>query len=381
MPTWFKRLPLFPLFFTYVFVSSGALVSIMMIVLAFTLWPISKTAYRRISSLLAYSILGQFAWICYDWAGMSVRLFGDEEAFDNFGKEFSLVTLSHRGDLDWVAGYLVASQFNFIHTIRTLPKSSIKYVPGFGQILWALECIFLSRNFAKDEIAIRKISEVYKNYPFPIQVCIFCEGTRFTQAKYQEGVQYAKDRGLPVLKHHLVPRTKGFSVLAHYLRTKGNFKALYDIGFAFPGVSHTPNFTDLLLGRPLTVFLYVRRILMEEVPDSREELCDYCYKLYQHKDEAYDYCLKNGVYPVAEYKKKPMTSRVLWMLRATMIFWVIVMAVLPCVFITLFLSWGYLIFLLVLTIIFNGSLTIALLLYSHQPMGSPEPASPTKKTE
>ena len=25
------------------------------------------------------------------------------------------MTLSHRGDLDWVAGYLVATQFNFIH--------------------------------------------------------------------------------------------------------------------------------------------------------------------------------------------------------------------------------------------------------------------------
>ena len=57
-----------------------------------------------------------------------------------------------------------------MQTIRTLPKKSVLYVPGFGQILWALECIFLSRNFAKDEQAIKNISEVYKNYPFPIQV-------------------------------------------------------------------------------------------------------------------------------------------------------------------------------------------------------------------
>ena len=56
----------------------------------------------------------------------------------------------------------------------------------------------------------------------PIQVSIFCEGTRFTEDKYQVAVNYAKERGLPVLKHHLVPRTKGFAVLAHYLKTKGN---------------------------------------------------------------------------------------------------------------------------------------------------------------
>ena len=35
--------------------------------------------------------------------------------YENIGKEFSLITLSHRGDVDWVAGLLVAAQFNFIH--------------------------------------------------------------------------------------------------------------------------------------------------------------------------------------------------------------------------------------------------------------------------
>ena len=38
--------------------------------------------------------------------------------------------------------------------------------------MWALECPFLTRNFAKDESTIKKTSEVYKSYPFPIQVGI-----------------------------------------------------------------------------------------------------------------------------------------------------------------------------------------------------------------
>ena len=57
-----------------------------------------------------------------------------------------------------------------LQTIRSLPKNSVRFVPGYGQILWAIECPFLSRNFAKDEITIKNISEVYRNYPFPIQV-------------------------------------------------------------------------------------------------------------------------------------------------------------------------------------------------------------------
>ena len=59
VPTWIKRFPLFPLLFTYVFVSSAGLVSVLLVLLSFTLWPLSKNAYRRLSSLLAYSVLGR----------------------------------------------------------------------------------------------------------------------------------------------------------------------------------------------------------------------------------------------------------------------------------------------------------------------------------
>ena len=57
----------------------------------------------------------EIVWICHDWAGINVRLFGSKETFANVGKEFSLFTLSHRGDMDWVAGYVVGAQFNFLH--------------------------------------------------------------------------------------------------------------------------------------------------------------------------------------------------------------------------------------------------------------------------
>lgn len=62
----------------------------------------------------------------------------------------------------------------WLQRVRTLPKSSVQFVPGYGQILWALECAFLSRNFAKDEDTIRNTCEVYRNYPFPIVVILYC---------------------------------------------------------------------------------------------------------------------------------------------------------------------------------------------------------------
>ena len=58
------------------------------------------------------------------------------------------------------------------------------------------------------------------------QVCIFCEGSRFTEAKHEKGLQFAREKGLKELKYHLIPRTKGFSILAKHLKTTGEGSAL-----------------------------------------------------------------------------------------------------------------------------------------------------------
>ena len=50
-----------------------------------------------------------------------------------------------------------------------------------------------------------------------LQVAIFCEGTRYSQDKYLQGVEYAKTAGLTPLKYHLVPRTKEYKVHAQKL--------------------------------------------------------------------------------------------------------------------------------------------------------------------
>lgn len=148
--------------------------------------------------------------------------------------------------------------------MRTLPKKSVMFVPGFGQLLWAMECPFLNRSWQRDETNIRKGLKAFADYPYPVQVrnndlnlnpltplspplplscpsilfplstsplslspslllqvCIFCEGTRFTDEKFKESVEYAKRNGIQPLRHHLLPRTKGYAILADSLRNDG----------------------------------------------------------------------------------------------------------------------------------------------------------------
>ena len=50
-----------------------------------------------------------------------------------------------------------------------------------------------------------------------------CEGTRFSPKKQEESMKIARDKGLKELKHHLLPRTKGFSMLARGAPGRSNF--------------------------------------------------------------------------------------------------------------------------------------------------------------
>jgi lysophosphatidic acid acyltransferase/lysophosphatidylinositol acyltransferase len=42
---------------------------------------------------------------------------------------------------------------------------------------------------------------------------MFCEGTRYTEEKHIASLEFAKSKGLVELKHHLLPRTRGFNLL------------------------------------------------------------------------------------------------------------------------------------------------------------------------
>lgn len=55
----------------------------------------------------------------------------------------------------------------------------------------------------------------------PLQFLLYCEGTRFTEKKHQISMQVAESKGLPQLKYHLLPRTKGFTTTLHCLKGTG----------------------------------------------------------------------------------------------------------------------------------------------------------------
>lgn len=60
-----------------------------------------------------------------------------------------------------------------------------------------------------------------------MQLLIFAEGTRFTKEKHEASLKFAKEKNLPLLKHHLTPRVKGFISAVPFMR--GKDAAIYDV--------------------------------------------------------------------------------------------------------------------------------------------------------
>lgn len=47
-----------------------------------------------------------------------------------------------------------------------------------------------------------------EDFPMPLWLALFVEGTRFTQSKLMAAQEYAASRGLPIPRNVLLPRTK-----------------------------------------------------------------------------------------------------------------------------------------------------------------------------
>src|SRR5205807_2078754 len=110
----------------------------------------------------------------------------------------------------------------------------------------------------------------------------FLEGTRLTPEKLARAQDYARERGLAVPKHTLIPRTKGFVATVTGLRS--HLDAVYDVTIAYPG--RTPTLVNCYEARVDRIEVRVRRYAISELPESEEELAAWAFARFEEKDEA-----------------------------------------------------------------------------------------------
>ena len=111
---------------------------------------------------------------------------------------------------------------------------------------------------------------------------LYAEGTRFTPEKAEASQKFAKEKNLPVLKHHLSPRTKGFTASIPHLRKK--VPAIYDIQLAFKPIDTAKaTVNNFLSGNGIEGHMFIRRIPIKEVPEGEEAASQWLHDLYKIK--------------------------------------------------------------------------------------------------
>ncbi|XP_044728588.1 1-acyl-sn-glycerol-3-phosphate acyltransferase 2-like [Chrysoperla carnea] len=226
----------------------------------------------------------EYAFLSEWWSNSVLKVYMDEDDFDNYlGKEHTLAVLNHTYEIDWLILSSVMNNRDAIGTVRTYGKKSLQYYPVVGWTHYLSEGIFLCRSYDKDEKIIKEKAREYCDYPNPVTVFLCPEGTRYTKEKSVKSIEFAKSKNLPIFKHLLTIKTKGFTATLPNIRDK--FGSILDITLAFDPNGVKPTMLSLLNGYSLTGHVYIKRYPMKDVPSDAEEAAKFLNDLFVQKDK------------------------------------------------------------------------------------------------
>ncbi len=203
---------------------------------------------------------------------------------DAFRQENALIFSNHQTAVDIVLIWAISLEANTSSWVKWFAKDILKYVPGVGWGLMFTNTVFLKRNWAKDSNSIAATFARLRNGKLPTWLMIFPEGTRATPEKLAASQVYAASKGLPPLKHLLVPRSKG--VHASLLGLSGSLTAVYDVTIQYEG--KVPTAIEYFTVGGFTSHVHMRRFDIKEVPTRERDLNTWMLKVFQEKDQRMD---------------------------------------------------------------------------------------------
>ncbi|XP_007457635.1 PREDICTED: 1-acyl-sn-glycerol-3-phosphate acyltransferase delta [Lipotes vexillifer] len=281
------------LIFCYVFIASGLIVNAAQL-FTLLLRPINKQLFRKINCRLSYCVSSQLVMLLEWWSGTECIIHTDPRAYPKYGKENAIVVLNHKFEIDFLCGWSLAERFGVLGGSKVLAKKELAYVPIIGWMWYFTEMVFCTRKWEQDRKTVSESLLHLRDYPEKFFFLIHCEGTRFTEKKHQISMQVAQAKGLPSLKHHLLPRTKGFAITVRSLRNV--VSAVYDCTLNFRN-NENPTLLGVLNGKKYHADLYVRRIPLGEVPEDEDRCAAWLHKLYQEKDALQEEYSRRGTFP------------------------------------------------------------------------------------
>ncbi|CAG09457.1 unnamed protein product, partial [Tetraodon nigroviridis] len=277
----------------YVFLVSGLIINLVQIC-TLPLWLLNKQSGQRGIHVNLSAPTAEMVAALEWWSGTECTLYTDPESYRLYGKENAVVVLNHRFEMDFLCGWTFCERFGVLGSSKVMAKKELRFLPIIGWMWYFLEIVFCKRKWEEDRRTVAESLQNLHDYPENFWFLLFCEGTRFTPKKHQISMQVAESKGLPKLKYHLLPRTKGFWVTVQNLR--GTAAAVYDSNLNFRN-NQAPTLVDILNGKKYHADLYVRRIPLEEIPEDEAECATWLHKLYQEKDSFQEHYTQTGRFP------------------------------------------------------------------------------------
>ncbi|KRF98545.1 uncharacterized protein Dwil_GK20796, isoform D [Drosophila willistoni] len=288
------------------FFTCGFFVNIAQLLLTILVKPIDKKLFRTLMYYPCYSFYSLLVFVAEWYAGCKMRVFIDPEDEKKFyGKEHGLLIMNHTYEIDWLTAWMVTEKFGVLGNTKAYAKKAIRYAPILGWAWWLAEFVFLNRDFEKDKQIIAHQLKVLYSYPDPVWILLNAEGTRFTESKHKLSVKFAEEHGMTVLKHHLIPRSKGFTTSLPTLR--GICPVIYDLNLAFKRDEKTPaSMLSLLNGDAVEPYMYLRRIPLDQVPEDETKAAAWLQQLYVEKDRLIDSFHETGsFFKTSGFKEVP----------------------------------------------------------------------------
>jgi len=257
--------------------------------LSVVLLPFSRRAFRRVNRVLADTWWGWCATGARRFQRVRVEVTGDDVP----GDENVILLCNHQSMSDIPVLFDLALRKGRLGDLKWYVKDILKYVPGIGWGMLFLDCLFIKRDWTADREKIRRTFRRILSDRVPVWVVSFAEGTRLTPAKVERSTAFAADRGLPILKNVLLPRTKG--VVATLRGLDGHVDAVLDCTIGYHG--GVPTLPQWFKGLAPRVSLDVRRFPVADLPPDDEGRTDWLIARYVEKDALLTGFLDAGRFP------------------------------------------------------------------------------------
>ncbi|KAK6916540.1 Phospholipid/glycerol acyltransferase [Dillenia turbinata] len=205
-----------------------------------------------------------------------------------------LLIANHRTEVDWMYLWNLGLRKGRQGYIKYILKSSLMKLPIFGWAFHLLEFISVERKWDVDQSHLHKMLSTFKDPQDPLWLALFPEGTDYNEQKCLRSQKYAAENGLPILKHVLLPKTKGYCACLEEL--SGSLDAVYDVTIGYK--HRCPSLLDNAFGvEPSEVHIHVRRFPCNDIPTSEDEASAWLIHTFQLKDQLLSDFYLQGNFP------------------------------------------------------------------------------------